>query len=185
MKLICFPHQSRHFYLRPETAILRNGNAFYIPERVDRMEGALALVVKINRLGRHIAPKFAGRYYHETALGFCLYAADVLEQNRMEGAPWGEACSFDYSAPLSDAFRPVLQYPVDGSMLSWKTTHQSWIDTLQGNPIDPLLSYLSQYIFLKMGDLIWIELHKPVPFTSGEEIQVFRNEDLELHFSVQ
>ena len=185
MKLICFPHQSRHFYLKPDTAILRNGRAFYTPENSSRIEGAMALVVKINRLGRHIAPRFASRYYHETALGFCLYAADILEQNRTHGLSWGEACCFDYSAPLSNTFRLVDSCPVNPCTFSWRTAVQTWSGVVKENPIDSLLSYLSQYIFLKMGDLIWIELHPPVPLIAGEEVCACRDGIEELRFSVQ
>ena len=185
MKIICFPYQSRHFYMRPDTAILRNGHTFYTPEQSASIAGSLALVVKINRLGRHIAPQYAGRYYHETALGFCLYAADILEQNRSKGVAWGEACSFDYSSPLSSSFRSLIQHPVSGTVFSWRSEKQSWSETLPENPIDVVLSNLSQCIFLKMGDLIWIELHHPILISSGEEIYAYRNEIMELNFSVQ
>jgi len=185
MKLICFPYQSRHFYLKSDTSVLRHGHTFYMPEWCGRLEGALALVVKIDRLGRHIAAKFVDRYYHETALGFCLYAADILEKNRMEGAPWGEACGFDHSAPLSDFFRPVKQYPVNGTSFSWRCGKREWCDVLQENLVDSILPYLSQYIFLKMGDLIWIELHPPMTLGVGEGVEVFRNEVMELRFGVQ
>ena len=185
MKLICFPCQSRHFYLKPDTAILRSGRAFYTPQNVSRIEGALALVVKIDRLGRHIAPRFASRYYNETALGFCLYAADILEQNRVQGVSWGEACSFDYSAPLSDTFKPLIQRSINPCTFSWRTATQAWSCVVKENPVDPLLSYLSQYIFLKMGDLIWIELHPPVPLIAGEEVCASRDGVEEFRFSIQ
>ena len=185
MKLICLPWQSRHFYLKPDTAILRSGRTFYIPEQSARIEGVLALVVKIDRLGRHIAARFASRYYNETALGFCLYAADILEQNRVQGVSWGEACSFDYSAPLSDLFRNIIQYPVKKCTFSWKSATHIWEHTIEESTIDSILSHLSQYIFLKMGDLIWIELHHPVALTAGDEIRAFRNDFQELCFSVQ
>ena len=185
MKLICLPYQSPCFYLKPDTALLRDGHAFYVPEHSSRIEGALALVVKIDRLGRHIAPRFAARYYQETALGFCLYAADLLEQNRARGAAWGRACSYDYSAPLADSFKSLLQYPVSGTVFSWRSEKQSWNHILQDNPIDPILSDLSQYVFLKMGDLIWIELHPPVSLSVGEEVDVYRDKVQELRFSVR
>ena len=185
MKLICIPCHSRHFYLKPDTAVLRHGRTFYIPERCSRLAGAMALVVRIDRIGRHITQRFAHRYYHETALGFCLYAADVWEQNRIEGVAWGPACSFDYSAPLSDIFVDVGQVPLVGTTLSWRSEKQSWRDVLQENLVDSILPYLSQYIFLKMGDLIWIELHPPMTLGVGEGVEVFRNEVMELRFGVQ
>ena len=185
MKIICFPFNSCHFYLRPDTAVLRQGSTFYIPEFVSQVEGSLALVVKINRLGRHIAPRFAHRYYSETALGFCLYAADILQKNRMEGLPWGEACSFDYSAPLSDSFRPILDFPLNGSLFLWNSATQTWSGALEEERIHSMVAYLSQYIFLKMGDQIWFELHPPVPIKSGEEVRAFRGNEEELRFAVE
>ncbi|MCL1974473.1 MAG: fumarylacetoacetate hydrolase family protein [Bacteroidetes bacterium] len=175
MKLICLPVQSPHFYLKPDTALLRNGRCFYLPDHCPRISGSLALVVRITRLGRHIAPQFAPRYYHETALGFCLYATDLLEQNSAAGASWAPACALDYSAPLSDIFDPLQEEEV----FAWK----EWQGGLNRS-IDQSIADISRSISLRMGDLIWIELHPPTPLLVPSQIVASRNGALRLHFSL-
>ena len=179
MKLICFPFCNLHFYLKPETAILRNGRTFYIPEHSKQMVGAMAIVVKIDRLGRSISTKFAHRYYHESALGFCLYAADILEECRSQGASWAPACALDYSAPLSDIFLPVSEN-LYKDIFCW----EQWNGTLTRS-IDETISHLSRFIFLKMGDLIWFELHEPLPISAPLEICATRNGFSDLKFSIR
>ena len=180
MKLICIPFQSPNFYLKPETALLRNGRTFLIPDVCSRMSGSLAVVVRINRLGRHIAHRFAHRYYCDTALGFCLYAADILEQNSAQGASWAPACGLDYSAPLSDHFIPVSESNPLPDFCAW----EQWAGNLNGS-IDQAIAHVSCYIFLKMGDLIWLELHPPLPLCAPADIHASRNGKVELWFSVR
>ena len=180
MKLICLPHQSLHFYLKPDTALLRNSRTFYIPDFCNRISGALALVVRINRLGRHINARFAHRYYRETTLGFSLYAADLLEQSRAEGASWSPACALDYSAPLSELFYPVAESDWSQELFGW----EQWSGNFTGS-IDQSIAHISRYIFLKMGDLIWLELHPPLPLFTSAEVHALRNGRMELNFKVE
>ena len=177
MKLICLPCQSPHFYLRPDTALMRNGRIFYIPDFCRQISGAMALVVRINRLGRQIAPRFAHRYYQETALGFCLYAADLLKQNQASGVSWTPACALDYSAPLSDFFSPASEYPPDQEVFAW----EQWQGSLSDS-IDQSVSHISHYISLRMGDLIWLELHPPILLSVPSQIHATRNGKVRLHF---
>ena len=174
MKIICLPFQSPDFYLKPDTALLRKDQAFYCPDNCNRLSGALALVVKINRLGRHIAARFASRYYSETSLGFCLYAQDVLESLQQQGRPWGPAVALDYSAPLAEPFIPLTQAQPLDSVFSWTAPPLSWEGRIEASsglsPIDEALARVSQYIFLKMGDLLWIELHAPQVLQAGQEV---------------
>ena len=174
MKIICLPFQSPDFYLKPDTALLRKDQAFYRPDGCGRLSGALALVVKINRLGRHIAPRFAFRYYDETSIGFCLYADDVLERQQQQGRPWGPAVALDYSAPIAEPFIPLSQARPLDSVFSWTAPPLSWEGRLEApsgiSPIDTAIAHISQYIFLKMGDLLWIELHAPQILEPGQEV---------------
>lgn len=178
MKLICLPYQSPHFYLKPDTALLRNGHPFYMPDVCHRISGALALVVRINRLGRHIELRFAHRYYDETALGFCLYAADLLAQNC--GYPWAPACALDNSAPLSELFCPVGESVPELDVFAW----EQWNGTITCS-INQYIAEISRYIFLRMGDLIWFELHPPLPLSPPAEIHGLRNGQTVLRFSVR
>ena len=180
MKLICIPHQSLHFYLKPDTALLRSGQTFYAPDFCAMMSGALALVIKINRLGRHISPRFAYRYYNSTTLGFCLYAANLLEKCRVEGTPWAPACALDYSAPLSDLFCPLSESDPQRETFTWEL----WSGAFTGS-IDQAIAHISRFIFLKMGDLIWLELHPPLPLSAPCEVHALRNGMEQLCFSVR
>ena len=180
MKLICVPFQTPHFYLKPDTALLRNGHTFYIPDVCTRMSGALSIVVRINRLGRTITPRFAYRYYAETALGFCLYAADLLEQNCTDGFSFAPACALDYSPPLSECFTPVSKSNLLEDIFAW----EDWRGHFTGS-IEQTITHISRYIFLKMGDLIWMELHPPLPLSVPMEIHASRNGQEELCFTVR
>jgi 2-keto-4-pentenoate hydratase/2-oxohepta-3-ene-1,7-dioic acid hydratase in catechol pathway len=180
MKIICLPYGNPHFYLKPDTAILRNGRTFYTPEVCAGISGALALVVRINRLGRHITPRFAYRYYSDTALGFCIYASDLLEQNRLHGFSWAPACALDYSAPFSECFSPVLESNPAQELFKW----EQWSGSLTGS-IDQIVSDISNYIFMRMGDLIWMELHAPLPLSAPLEVHASRNGKEELNFHVR
>ena len=180
MKIICLPYLNPHFYLKPDTAILRNGRTFYTPDVCTRISGALALVVRIHRLGRHITQRFAHRYYSDTALGFCIYASDLLEQNQSQGFSWAPACALDYSAPFSECFRPISESNPTKELFAWELWNGSFTAS-----IDQTISCISRHIFLRMGDLIWMELHTPLPLLPPTEIHALRDGQMELHFRVR
>ena len=90
------------FFLKPDSSILQKNRPFYIPPFSNEIHYELELVVRINRVGKNIAEKFAHRYYDEIALGIDFTARDLQDECKKKGLPWEIAKTFDNSAVLSE-----------------------------------------------------------------------------------
>ncbi|MDE6711341.1 MAG: fumarylacetoacetate hydrolase family protein, partial [Alistipes sp.] len=97
------------WFLKPDTALLRNNDPFYIPAFSQEMHYECELVVRIDRVGRAIAEKFARRYYNEVGLGIDFTARDLQREAIAQGLPWERAKAFDRSAALSPRFIPLAE----------------------------------------------------------------------------
>ena len=148
------------FFMKPDTAMLRNNDPFYIPSFSNEIHYECELIVKINRVGRAIDERFARRYYDEVGLGIDFTARDLQRRAIAEGLPW-EACkSFDYSAALSPTFLPLAELGGDVQQLDFQlelngevrqdghTTDMLWT-------VDQLIAHVSKYVTLRMGDLLF------------------------------
>ena len=91
-------------FLKPDTAVLLKKHPFFIPEHSNNVHHEIELVVKINRLGKHIETRFAHKYYNEIALGIDFTARDVQDDCKKKGLPWEKAKAFDGSAAVSNFF---------------------------------------------------------------------------------
>jgi len=146
-------------FMKPDSALLRNNESFYIPEFSKNIHYEIELVVKINRVGRHIDKKFAHRYYQEIGLGIDFTARDLQDQLRKKGLPWEIAKGFDKSAVLANTFIPKDQFrDLNGIKfrldINGKTVQQGDSSRMIF-PVDELISHLSKYFMVKMGDLIY------------------------------
>ena len=97
------------FFLKPDTALLRNNDPFYVPDFSREVHYETELVVKINRVGRAIGERFAPRYYSEVGLGIDFTARDLQRTCIAKGLPWEIAKAFDHSAALSPSFIPLAE----------------------------------------------------------------------------
>ena len=145
-------------FMKPDCAILRANKPFFIPEFSNEIHYETELIVKINRIGKHISPKFAHRYYDEIGLGIDFTARDLQRKLKSEGKPWEICKGFDGAAVIGD-FIPKTELgevqqirfhlDVDGKIVQ------------QGNSsdmifsIDAIIAYISQFFTLKIGDLIY------------------------------
>jgi len=144
-------------FLKPDSAILPKKMPFFIPPFSNEVHHELEVLVKINRVGKHISSKFAHKYYAEIGLGIDFTARDVQTHCKEKGLPWEKAKAFDGSAVIGQFF-PKEKFNLDA--LSFKMYKN---DTLvqEGNTkamlwkIDELISYVSQYFTLKKGDVIF------------------------------
>ncbi len=146
-------------FMKPDSALLRNNETFYIPEFSKNIHYEIELVVKINRVGRHIEKRFAHRYYQEIGLGIDFTARDLQDQLRKKGLPWEIAKGFDKSAVLANTFIPKDQFrDLNGIKfrldINGKTVQQGDSSRMIF-PVDELISHLSKYFMVKMGDLIY------------------------------
>ena len=76
------------FFMKPETALLVRNRPFFLPDFSQEIHYEVELLVRINKLGKHIQPKFAHTYYDEIGLGVDFTARDIQERLRKEGLPW-------------------------------------------------------------------------------------------------
>ena len=146
------------FFLKPETAIQPKGHPFFIPDFSDNIHYEVELVVRINKSGKHIAEKFAHKYYSKIGLGIDFTARDIQEECKAKGLPWEKAKGFDGSAQLSRTF-------IDKSKLELSNIpfclEKNGEQVQIGNSkdmlfnFDKIISYISQFYTLKIGDLIY------------------------------
>jgi len=145
-------------FMKPDTALLKNNKPFYIPDFTDELHYETELLIKINRLGKNIDPKFAHRYYSEIGLGVDFTARDLQRKLKAEGKPWEICKSFDNSAVIGD-FLPVenignvqdIYFHLD---LNGKTV-QNGHSAQMIFPINELIAYVSRFFTLKIGDILF------------------------------
>jgi len=145
-------------FLKPDSAILPNNNPFYIPEFSNDVHYEVELLVKINRLGKHIAPRFAHKYYDEIGLGIDFTARDLQNKLKEKGLPWEKAKAFDGSAVIGEFiskshFKDLND--ITFSLLKNNEIVQKGNSSFMLWKIDELIAYISQYFTLKIGDIIF------------------------------
>jgi 2-keto-4-pentenoate hydratase/2-oxohepta-3-ene-1,7-dioic acid hydratase in catechol pathway len=152
-------------FMKPDTAILKDNKPFYHPEFSADIHHEIELVLKISKEGKHIAQKFADSYFDEIGLGIDFTARDIQQKHKEKGLPWELAKAFDHSAPISK-FVPKSTFK-DLSNLNLRLNLNDNI-VQEGNTKDLLfsfehiISFVSQYITLKKGDLIFTGTPKGV-----------------------
>jgi 2-keto-4-pentenoate hydratase/2-oxohepta-3-ene-1,7-dioic acid hydratase in catechol pathway len=145
-------------FMKPDTALLRENNAFYLPEFSSNIHYETEVVIRISRMGKNIAEKFASRYYDSVGLGIDFTARDLQEKLKTKGLPWEISKGFDNSAPVS-AFVPISNFKdVNNISFSLKINGEPVQQGNTGNmifKIDFLISHISKFFTLKVGDLIF------------------------------
>lgn len=146
-------------FIKPETALLPKGHPFIYPEHTKDLHYELELVVKIERLGKHIPQEFAHKYYSQVGLGIDFTARDVQSICKEKGLPWEKAKAFDHSAPISKKFIPIDQLSnsenICFELVKNGVTVQKGESAKMLFGIPELISHISQYFTLKIGDLIF------------------------------
>ena len=145
-------------FLKPDTAILLKKQPFFIPDFSDDVHYEVEVLVKINRVGKHIDKKFAHKYYNEIGLGIDFTARDLQGKLKGKGLPWEKAKSFDGAAVIGNWMDKNELADVDNIGFSLKkndiivqngnTSHMLW-------KINELIEYVSKYFTLKIGDIIF------------------------------
>ena len=144
-------------FCKPDTALIRNNEPFYLPEFSNDIHHEVELVIRINKTGKKIQEKFASNYYSEIGLGIDFTARDLQTKLKEKGLPWELAKAFDGSAPLGE-FVQISQMTTNGIHFSLKKNGHL---VQQGHTsqmiftFDQIVSFISQYFTLKVGDLIY------------------------------
>jgi len=166
------------FFLKPDTALVIRNRPFYYPDFSTDIHYETELVLKICKVGKSIPEKFAGDYYDQVGLGFDFTARDLQQKCKEKGLPWEIAKGFDYSAPISQEFIPKENIS--------DLQHIGFYLELNGNkvqegnsgdmifPFEELISYVSKFITLKMGDLIYTGTPVGVgPVKIGDRLEAY------------
>lgn len=145
-------------FMKPDTALLREGKAFYHPEFSNDIHYEVELVVKIGKEGKHISEKFAKNYIDSIGIGIDFTARDLQENCKQKGLPWEIAKAFDHSAPIGNFININDITDIHSIDFSLKKNNEL---VQQGNSsnmlfsFEQIISYLSKRFTLKKGDLIF------------------------------
>ena len=176
-------------FMKPDTALLKDGKPFFIPDFSSEIHYETELVVKIDRLGKNIAERFAHRYYSEVTVGIDFTARDLQRRLREQGLPWEICKAFDNSAvigtfiPLEEAGNVnQLSFHLD---MNGKTVQQgNTADMLFS--VDQIIAYVSRFFTLKIGDLIYTGTPVGVgPVSIGDHLEGYLGERKLLDFHVR
>lgn len=152
-------------FLKPDTAIGKEGWPFFVPEFSKQVEYETELVVRISRLGRYIPQRFAHRYYNEVTIGIDFTARDLQQDLRANGLPWEISKGFDGSAVVGrfvklEELGPIQDLHFDMRLNGEIRQIGHTADML--HTVDEIISYASQFFMLKIGDLIFTGTPKGV-----------------------
>lgn len=164
-------------FMKPDTSVLLKSFPFVIPEFSNDVHHEVEVLVKINKVGKYIQPKFAHKYYNQIGLGIDFTARDVQAKLKAKGLPWEIAKGFDGATVLGE-FVSKEQF-ADIQNLSFQLTKNGEVvqsghtkDMLWA--IDELIAYVSQYFTLKIGDIIFTGTPAGVAkVASGDELVGF------------
>ena len=176
-------------FMKPDSALLKDCKPFFIPDFSKRIDYETELVVRICRLGKNIAPRFAHRYYDAVTVGIDFTARDLQQKLRAEGKPWEISKGFDNSAVIGD-FVPVDRFKdvqnldfhldIDGNKVQQGNTRDMIFK------IDDLIAYVSQFYTLKIGDLIYTGTPVGVgPVSIGQHLEGYLEDEKLLDFYVR
>jgi 2-keto-4-pentenoate hydratase/2-oxohepta-3-ene-1,7-dioic acid hydratase in catechol pathway len=145
-------------FMKPDSAVLLKQHPFVIPEFSEDIHHELEVIVKINKVGKYIEPKFAHKYYDEISVGIDFTARDLQQKLKDKGLPWEKAKAFDGSAVIGDFVSKSDFKSLDN--LNFEMTNNG-VTVQKGNTsfmlwkIDELIAYVSQFFTLKIGDIIF------------------------------
>ncbi len=148
------------FFTKPDTALLRNNEAFYIPSFSNDLHYETELVVKINRVVKAIDERFASRCYDEVGLGIDFTARDIQRNCIENGLPWEICKAFDHSAAITPKFIQLSELDKNVQDLKFEMKLNGEVKQ-SGNcsdmifTVDKIIAYVSTFMTLKIGDLIF------------------------------
>jgi len=177
-------------FLKPETASLLKKQPFFIPDFSENVQHEIELVIRINRLGKNIAPQFAKKYYSEVTVGLDFTARDLQTQLKEKGLPWEKAKAFDGSAAIGK-WKSLDELDKEVDQLDFGLQKNGeWAQ--RGNtsqmitPVDELISYVSKFFTLKIGDVIFTGTPAGVSrVVAGDQLIGFLENEQLLNISVK
>ena len=174
-------------FLKPDTAILLKKQPFFIPEFSNEVHHEVEILVKINRIGKHIDRKFARKYYDEIGLGIDFTARDLQSKLKEKGLPWEKAKAFDGAAVIGNFLSKSDFKDIDNINFRLEKNgkvQQTGNTSLMLWKIDTLIEYISKYFTLKIGDIIFTGTPSGVAKVNSNDILKGFIEEKEL-FSIK
>ena len=175
-------------FMKPDSAIIKNGKHFYVPDFLGCVDFEAEIVVRINKLGKSIPARFAHRYYDAITVGIDFTARDMQRAFIEAGSPWELSKGFDGSAVLGE-FRPVEQYNINDVPFSLTIDDkvvQSASTAQMLFKVDEIIAYISRFCTLKTGDLIFTGTPAGSgPVSIGTHLRGYIGEDKVLDFQVR
>lgn len=175
------------FFMKPDTALLKESD-FYLPSFTSDLHHEIELVIKISKAGKHIEEQFAHKYYNEIGLGIDFTARDLQTKAKEKGLPWEKAKAFDNSAPIGN-FIDKKNLELNNINFELKV---NGISKQKGNSkdlifsFDKVIAYVSQFISLKVGDLIYTGTPEGVGQVHiGDKLEGFLNGESFLKLNVR
>jgi 2-keto-4-pentenoate hydratase/2-oxohepta-3-ene-1,7-dioic acid hydratase in catechol pathway len=160
-------------FMKPDSAVLLKQHPFVIPEFSNDIHHEIELIVRINKVGKYIDTKFAHKYYDEISVGIDFTARDLQNELKTKGLPWEKAKSFDGSAVIGD-FLPKKQFNSLENITFELTNNNKTVQKSNASnmlwKIDELISYVSQYFTLKIGDIIFTGTPEGVAAVKPEDV---------------
>jgi 2-keto-4-pentenoate hydratase/2-oxohepta-3-ene-1,7-dioic acid hydratase in catechol pathway len=177
------------FFMKPDTALLKENAQFYYPTFSKEIHYELELVVKIAKNGKTILPQFAHKYYEQISVGIDFTARDLQQQCKEKGLPWEIAKAFDQSAAIG-SFVPFSALKnteeINFSLSINNKIVQQGVSNQMLFSIDQVISYVSNFITLKTGDLIYTGTPAGVgPVKIGDKLQGKIEEKVLLDFEIK
>lgn len=176
-------------FMKPDTALLKDNKPFYHPGFSQDIHHEIELVLKVCKEGKHISEKFAANYYDEIGLGVDFTARDIQSRHKEKGLPWELAKAFDSSAPIS-SFLPKSDfndiYNINFHLDINGQTKQSGNTNMLLFSFENIIAFVSQYITLKKGDLIFTGTPPGVgKVTIGDHLEGYIGDNKMLDFFVK
>ena len=177
------------FFMKPACSVIKNNKPFFYPDFSENVHHELEIVLRIDRLGKGIAEKFAARYFEALTLGIDFTARDLQDRQKEKGLPWEIAKAFDRSAPVGkfldvsrfeDIHKLEFSLAINGKIVQkGNTSHMIF-------SFERIISYVSQFVTLKMGDLIFTGTPAGVgPVTIGDHLEAWLEGEKLLDFHVK
>jgi len=180
--------QEPYMFLKPDSALLKDNKPFFIPDFTQSVTVSLHPVIRISRLGKNIAERFAPRYYDAVTVGLDITAADIQEDCIAKSLPWEASNGFDGSAVIGkfvpvEHFRSLqtlhLKLDGDGQTVQKLYSGDFLLDA------DKIIALVSKYYTMKTGDLIYLGTSSPVDVQIGERLQGYLEQDMLFDFHIR
>lgn len=176
-------------FMKSDSSLLKDGKPFFIPDFSSEIHYETEVVIRIDRLGKNIAERFAHRYYNELTVGIDFTARDLQRKLREQGLPWEISKAFDNSAVVGDwipkeKVADMANIPFHLDINGEKVQEGNTADMLF--TVDQIIAYASRFFTLKIGDLIYTGTPSGVgPVKIGDHLQGYIGEEKLLDFFVR